>query len=256
VDDTGQVLRGPGLELGTGEPERLAVLVHGPDEALGHRLDRLIALGRALDALVIDVGDVANESDPIATMTQIAAHEVEHREHSRMTDVQIVVHGHATDIHPHVPGRDRLQQLLLTRHRIVNANGDHDRFDCWKSRLVRRTGPGARAPGRPAWLSPAVRAQAHAHAPSAQPATACTAPPPSCLWRHAPHPRWPADRCHWPPRRLPPRKSSPGRPRAPPAHPLPRGREACRKPPRPTRAHLRVTPGWAESRRRIRGAAA
>ena len=53
------------------------VLVHRVDVARGQRLDRLALLARALDDLVVHVGDVPHVVHPVAARPEPAAHDVE-----------------------------------------------------------------------------------------------------------------------------------------------------------------------------------
>jgi hypothetical protein len=52
--------------VGAAHAQRLAVLVVGTDEALRERTHRLAVLVGALDDLVVDVRDVADERDAVA----------------------------------------------------------------------------------------------------------------------------------------------------------------------------------------------
>jgi hypothetical protein len=92
-------LGGARLVVGAGDTELLAILVHRRDEAFGERVDRLAILGGAPDDLVVDVGDVAHVREAVATVPQIAAHDVEHEQHACMTDVHEVVHGEPAYVH-------------------------------------------------------------------------------------------------------------------------------------------------------------
>src|SRR5690606_34161342 len=111
-DDTGYVLRGARLVVGPEDPQTVVILVHGLDEARGERLDRFAVLGGALDDLVIDVGDVAHEHHPQATVLEITAHDVEGDFRARMADVAEVVDGIAAHVHAHDARLDRFQRFL------------------------------------------------------------------------------------------------------------------------------------------------
>jgi hypothetical protein len=86
------------------------------------RLNWLAVLGGTADDLVVDVGDVAHVGEAEAAVTQIAAHHVEHQQHARMTHVHVVVHRKSAHVHAQRPRLDRLQQLLLTAERVVDAD--------------------------------------------------------------------------------------------------------------------------------------
>src|SRR5262249_4607365 len=76
----------------------------------------------ALDDPVVDIGDVAHIRDFVSASTQMAQQHVEHDQHPPVADVDVVVDGHAADVHPDLAGDNRLQLLLLTGERVVNTN--------------------------------------------------------------------------------------------------------------------------------------
>jgi len=100
--------------------ERRGVFVHGADEAPSQRLDRRAALGRALDDLVVDVGDIAHVGDAQAARAQPALHHVENHEHAGVAEVAVVVHRHAADVHAHFARANRHEVLLGPRERVVD----------------------------------------------------------------------------------------------------------------------------------------
>ena len=122
------VLGSLGLLLRPQAAERVEILVHGRGE-----FPRVLApvdarLARAVDDLVVDVGDVAHVGHAQPAMPQIAAHHVEHHQHAGIADVEIVVDGDAAAVHAHVAGLDGLQFLLLARQGIVDADHAAKRF--------------------------------------------------------------------------------------------------------------------------------
>ena len=102
------------------DPQCRRILVHEADEARGQVEDALAVLGRALDDLVVDVGDVAHVGDREAARTQPAAHDVEHDHDARVPDVAVVVDGHAAHVHAHLARLDGYEILLLARERVVD----------------------------------------------------------------------------------------------------------------------------------------
>ncbi len=109
------------LEIGLFDPERRVVLVHRRDEARGQRLDRLMVLLRALDDLVVDVGDVAHVGHLESERAQPAAHDVEHQHDPRMAEVAVVVDRHAADIHADAAGNQRDELLLFASQGVVDS---------------------------------------------------------------------------------------------------------------------------------------
>ena len=116
----GDVLGRARLEVGLLDPERGGVLVHRRDEARGQRLDRLAVLLRALDDLVVDIGDVAHVGDVEPERAQPAPHHVEHHHDPRVAEMAVVVDRHAADVHAHLAGYQGDKLLLLASERVVD----------------------------------------------------------------------------------------------------------------------------------------
>ena len=110
-DDAGQVRSRARLVIRALAAQRRAVFVHRGDEAHGQRFDRFAVLRRTLDDLVVDVGDVADIVDLVAAVAQVAAHHIEHHQEARVTDMAVVVDGHAADIHADPAWMDRLEDF-------------------------------------------------------------------------------------------------------------------------------------------------
>jgi hypothetical protein len=106
------VLRGARLVIGSQDAEGVIVPVHLADVVLGEGTDLLAALVRALDDLVVDVRDVADESDMQAAIREVAAHHIEHQLRARVSHVAQVVDGIAAHVHADAPGLDGLERLL------------------------------------------------------------------------------------------------------------------------------------------------
>ena len=113
-DDAGDVLGRLRLEIRPQQTEAVVVLVHVLREAAGELLHALAVLVRAGDDLVVDVRDVAHERDLVATVHEIAAHDVEGRLRARMPDMAVVVDGIAAQIHAHDAGLQRSEFFLTT----------------------------------------------------------------------------------------------------------------------------------------------
>ena len=67
----------------------------------------IAALERALDDLVVDVGDVAHVGDAVADAPQPALDDVERHHEARVAHVAVVVDGDAADVHADVARLDR-----------------------------------------------------------------------------------------------------------------------------------------------------
>ena len=72
VDDLRDVLRGAGQDVRRRHAQRRRVGEELLGPALGERLDRLADRGRALDDLVVDVGDVHHPADVVAAIAQVS----------------------------------------------------------------------------------------------------------------------------------------------------------------------------------------
>ena len=91
------------------------------EDMLGELVRRHAALGRAADYLVVDVRDVAHEGDLVARRLEPAAHDVERNEGAAVSDVAVVVHRHAADVHPNVVRLDGRKGRLRAAQRGVNG---------------------------------------------------------------------------------------------------------------------------------------
>ena len=152
--DLFQVRGRPRLVIRLAEAERLEVLVHRRDESRSQGLERLAALARALDDLVVDVGDVAHVGDAIARRQEPAPRDVEGELRAGVSDVDVVVHRDPADVHAHVPGLERREFLLAATQRVVDAQA-HLRSHA--AATPRRAG---RARGPAAWRRAAPPAPA------------------------------------------------------------------------------------------------
>ena len=72
IEHLRHVLGGTRLMVGAQHAERIEVLVHGRDEALGQLADGLFVVDRTLDDLVVDVSDVAHIGEHITARSQPA----------------------------------------------------------------------------------------------------------------------------------------------------------------------------------------
>ena len=119
-DDLRDELGRARLAIAQPHAERRAVFLVGLDEALGQRLHRLAVLLRALDDLVVDVRDVADERDVVARRLEVTAHDVEHDQHARMAEVAVVVDRDAADVHADLARLERLEDFLASGQRVLD----------------------------------------------------------------------------------------------------------------------------------------
>ena len=112
----------------------------------GQRVDVLTILGRALDDLVVHIGDVADVghvTDTVLLAQQLGEY-VEDHQRAGVADMDVVIDRRPADIHAHIGRIDRLEQFFLTRVSIVEMKGHHEFpgliAEC--ARIIRaRTGP-------------------------------------------------------------------------------------------------------------------
>ncbi|MPN24304.1 hypothetical protein SDC9_171700 [bioreactor metagenome] len=107
--------------VGPQNPQRIGILVHVGDEAIGQLLDRFAIFDGALDDLVVDVGDVLHIGDVVTRGLQPTVNHVENHHHPGMAEVAVVVHRHAADVHAYVPGFQRGKLLQRTRQRVIDS---------------------------------------------------------------------------------------------------------------------------------------
>ena len=111
------------LSQGTLYAQRVRILVQRVDHAVGQGTDGLAIFDRAADDFVIDVGDVAHVAHTQAARLEPALHHVKCHHGTGVSQVAQVVHGHAADIHAHMPGLQGRKRLKGTRQGAVNTQG-------------------------------------------------------------------------------------------------------------------------------------
>jgi hypothetical protein len=88
------------------------------------KVDPVLArLLRALNDLVVDVRDVADVGHLQPARAQVTLHQIEHGEHARVADMNVVVNCDPADVHPHFTGIQRLEAGLPAGERIMD--GEH-----------------------------------------------------------------------------------------------------------------------------------
>ncbi len=94
--------------------------MRGSNKTAGEAADALAVFNRALDNLVINVGDIAHIGHVETKMPQIPHHGIEHHHDPRMTDVTIVIDRHTTHIEPDLAGYDRGECLFLAGKAVID----------------------------------------------------------------------------------------------------------------------------------------
>jgi hypothetical protein len=74
----------------------------------GERPPRLVVVARVVDDLVVDVGDVADEHDPLPALEQPPVQDVERHGAAQVADVRPGLHGRAADVDADRAGLQRL----------------------------------------------------------------------------------------------------------------------------------------------------
>ncbi len=115
------VVGGARVVRGAFDAQGVEVAVHLGDHAVRQLPNGLAVLDRAADDLVLDIGDIAHEGDPVSAALQPALRHVEGHGRTRMTDVAQVVHRDAAHVHAHAARLDGRKILQGTRERVVDA---------------------------------------------------------------------------------------------------------------------------------------
>ena len=111
---------GARLVGGRKAPQAQHIFLHRLREFVGEFLGGDAAFGGAANDLVVDVGDVANESNLITACLEPAANHVESDERAAVADVSVVVDGHAAYVHPDFAGLNRLEGFDGFAQRGIN----------------------------------------------------------------------------------------------------------------------------------------
>ena len=94
--------------------------MHRVNKTLCQSGNRLTILNRTIDDLVINIRDVADVNNLIATRTQPAHHHVKDNHHSGMTNMAKIINGHSTDIHLHLARLNGFKGLLGTTESVID----------------------------------------------------------------------------------------------------------------------------------------
>ena len=100
LDDLGDFLGGPGIEVRGKDVESLHLFEVEADVPLGKLVNRFTLLGGAVDHLVVNVREVFDELDLVAAEFEVAPEDVEYDRPHGMSDVGLGVGREAADVHP------------------------------------------------------------------------------------------------------------------------------------------------------------
>ena len=90
------------LAIRTAAAQRLFILPHCSDEAIGQLGDALTIFIGAVDDLIIDVGDITHIIDLIANGAQPTGDDIKAHHDARMPHVTVVINRHAANIDAHL----------------------------------------------------------------------------------------------------------------------------------------------------------
>ena len=136
------ILRGARLVIRLDHAQRGCIFIHGGNETRRQGIHRFLVLSRALDDLVVDIRNVADVGHLIAGRAQPARHHVEHHHHTGVTEVAVVVDGHAADVHAYLPGHQRLEFLFFATQGVIDLQ-----HAVWRSLVGPRSAPDWRGAG-------------------------------------------------------------------------------------------------------------
>ena len=116
----GDIIRGTRLHVRLADIESRFVFMHCSDHARGEHLKRFAVFTGTVDDLVFDVGDVAHIGQIVTAKTQPACYQVKSHHAAAVTQMAIVVHGHAAHVHAHIVAVQRLENFFALGERVVN----------------------------------------------------------------------------------------------------------------------------------------
>ena len=96
------------------------ILMHRGNKALGQRVTAFAIFTGSLDDLVIDIGDIAHILNLVTTCTQVTSYHIECHQHSRMSQVTVVIDRHTADIHTNLARLNRDKTLFLARQGVID----------------------------------------------------------------------------------------------------------------------------------------
>ena len=130
LDERADIVHGLGdlgLAIGLQQTQCTGVRVKGIDVARREG-DRILSeVVGAVDDLVVDIGEVADEGDLPVAVAEVANKGVEHDHRPGVAHVAVIVDRHAADIEADVSWLDGLEVLDLAGSGVVQAKGlGHD----------------------------------------------------------------------------------------------------------------------------------
>ncbi len=120
VDDLVDLLRGTRMHSRFAHAETLGVHLELGNVPFRNRFVIDAFFVGATNDLVVDVGEILNETNLPAAPLQIPTQHIEHAQRTRVADVNVVIHRRAAGIHANHTRLQCNQLFLVTRHRIIN----------------------------------------------------------------------------------------------------------------------------------------
>ena len=138
----GDLLRRAGADVGVEDAEAMHLLDEGGGELLGDVGGGASLLVRAVDDLVVHVGEVLGEGDLVPLEHEVATNHVEGEERAPVADVDLVVDRGAADVHADLVGLDGPELFLAVGLGVVDLHWlVTPQSACVSTRIVAATPP-------------------------------------------------------------------------------------------------------------------
>ena len=122
-DDLPDMLRGPGMNRGGADAQRLRVHIVFRNETVCQFLYGNAFLVGAADHLVVDVCEVLHKCHVVAFPFQLPPEHIEGDKGPGVTDVKIIVYGRTAGINAYLSFMNRSEGFFFSRHAVVNLHG-------------------------------------------------------------------------------------------------------------------------------------
>ena len=114
--------------IGRQNTQGTGILMHIPCEPFRQTGNGLAIFTGPIDDLVIDVRNVANIGHLISQCFQPAIDDVKRHHHACMSDMAVIVNGHAAYVHTDLARFNRFENLLASRQTVVYLETVHLRL--------------------------------------------------------------------------------------------------------------------------------
>ena len=121
-DDLRDVLRDLRVNVGLDDVESLCVVEVLLDVLLGDLRRRDALFFRAVDDLVVNIGEVLHEFDLVASVLEVPSECVEHYERPCVSYMKEVVDRRAADVHSYLAGLDRYKFLFAVCECVIDLH--------------------------------------------------------------------------------------------------------------------------------------